>query len=441
MKKGLRIISLALSCIIILGFVSLSYGADFDLITGAAFGYSKSDGIKDGTSDTKATTADPITVSPATSNGMQYYFNGTSITNLGSIGTSISSWGSMVGALTQAFAYSARGIATAIQNSSTITWPTVSYYFSPTTSDNGANVNFSVGSASSFAAVVNQISEFFREVWRYEYRMGKYLMPDFNSYNYNGSDWLSLSASYLDTNGDRTATTISQESAFLQLRNLTRYTNNTTTNGFYRLIGQTLGTNQTTLNQFFSPISGNNVQYLNRSLWADIRVIWYYLSASLRNIIMTPSSFTLTDYANNTSTVSPHSMYDYLTMFGANISQSLGRLAFVLANDEDIALRQQTQDQQNAYKTNFTASGASARMSTSDIGTASDSVSELKSAFTSSASARDAFNGFSSGTDGRWNWFSTEILNSLDTTTNNRKSYNLTNFLDDYYNEVLRYAD
>ena len=417
MKKRMRIISLVLSCILIIGFVSLSYGADFEPITGAAFGFQSSAGIKTGTNDIKASATDPngsssnpYYVKPSSSNGTQYYYNGSSITNLGSIGATINSWGSLVSAISQSFAYSAKGIADAINNSSVFTWPSLNYTYSPTTSDNATNVNFSLGSSVGLQAINNQLTEMFRESWRFQYKiLNNGVIIGNNSSNGFNQDYLwkkyltavSGSIPKLSSGGVYSTQSIdfSSMSILGAIEALLYYSASGTTNGISLLV-RDVRDNNAALDDYLYDSDLNPTLIPRTTVWQNMRDFW------------------------------------------TNISDHLAHLRYVLANDEDIQLRQQTVDQQTAYKTNFTASGASGRLSGSDIADTAAAGSELKSAFTSSASSRDAFNGFSAGTDGRWNWFSTEILNSLDTTTNNRKSNeNLTNFLGDYYNEVIRYAD
>lgn len=451
MKKRMRIISLVLSCILIIGFVSLSYGADFEPVTGAAFGLQASAGVKAGTSEIKASATDPngssqypYYVKPSSSNGTQYYYNGSSITNLGSIGATINSWGSMVGAITQSFAYSAKGIADAINQSSVFNWPSLNYTYSPSTTDNAANVNFSLGSSVGLQAINNQLTEMFRESWRFQYRMFKYFMPSVDQLNDNwNGPYYRRRVSF---DGTLTQESRSNSSIMVEFANFMYDFLVTESNLARRIFGSTVDSDNSSAawNKMFAINTGNEITNPSTSLWSDIRYLVRYITHIDTNTLRLPSSgtFTIYDSSHTALNVSPTSIYDWLRRLGNNLSDNVSRLAFVLANDEDIALRQQTEDQQTAYKTNFTVSGAAGRMSGSDIADTAAAGSEIKSAFTSSASGRDAFNGFSADTDGRWDWFSIEILNSLDTTTNNRKSNDdLTNFLGDYYNEVIRYVD
>lgn len=133
--------------------------------------------------------------------------------------------------------------------------------------------------------------------------------------------------------------------------------------------------------------------------------------------------------------------------FWTNTSDHLSHLRYVLANDEDIAIRQSSDSARDAYADDFVSSSGSAAPSASDIGSAASSVSDLKSAFSSSASGRDAFNGFTgSSSDDRWGWFSQDCLDSLDTSSSSGRRYlksssgGFTNFSSEYYNEVMNYV-
>lgn len=185
---------------------------------------------------------------------------------------------------------------------------------------------------------------------------------------------------------------------------------------------------------------------LKRSLWADVRLINRYLTLLIRRTVGNDGqTYYIYDYNNQKlANTSYFSLTTYFKLLGQTMSQSIGRLAFVLANDQDIAIRDNTSSQASTLNSTFFSSSGSGKVNNSnfqDLGFASSSI---KTGFASSANARDAFNGFStSGSDGRWDWFSQNILDSLDTTTNYSKSTksSFTNFVDVYYNEVISYAD
>lgn len=456
MKKRMRIISLVLSCIMIIGFVSLSYGADFEPITGAAFGFQALSGIKTDTSEIKAAAAnpvgsssDPFYVKPQSSSGTRYY-----LTNTGAVtqnSTTIGSFVNMVTELTYSMAYNAVAICNRINALGTNYLSDIETYTSTLVGKLG-NVESDVDDLRRYfdTTYYQLITSIDNKLTTIKNNAGlgpfmPYYMPDSSVYDYTADAWKkyvirtanSTSASTTNKEND---SFILQFKDYLNAQNLIEYW--TYKREFDFVIPDDYANEQ--YQKWFNMNTGAEVTAFKRSIWVDIRYINRFLTSFIYKTtgILSGTTFTLYDYDNTANTVTPNSLYDFIRMSNEYITHSLGRLAFVLANDEDIALRQQTLDQQTAYKTNFTASGASGRMSGSDIADTAAAGSELKSAFTSSASGRDAFNGFSAGTDGRWDWFSTEILNSLDTTINNRKSNdNLTNFLEDYYNEVIKYAD
>lgn len=456
MKKRMRIISLVLSCIMIIGFVSLSYGADFEPVTGAAFAFQSLSGIKAGTSDVKAAAAnpvgsssDPFYVKPVSGSINRYYL--TSTGSVTSQNSTISSFAHIVGDISYSIAYSLQAVCNRINAIGT------SYL-----SDIKTSTSTILGKLGNVESDVDDLRRYFDTTYyqlitsidnklttiKNSAGLGPfipYYMPDPSVYDYTNAAWNTISVRSATNTGVSTESYTS-DSFVRQLRKILLSENEISYQSFRRLFNYVISSDyeNETYQTWTNINTGASFKPTPRSLWVDVRYINRYLTALVWRLtgIDSTVSFSIYDSSHTASSVSPISIYDWLRILGTNLSDNLSRLAYVLANDEDIQLRQQTLDQQNAYKTNFTASGAAGRMSGSDIADTAAAGSELKSAFSSSASGRDAFNGFSQGSDGRWDWFSTDILNSLDTTTNNRKSNdNLTNFLDDYYNEVIKYAD
>lgn len=275
-----------------------------------------------------------------------------------------------------------------------------------------------------------------------------YFMPD-SSFDFSANSWKRYGLRRTDGSSVSSSTTYN-DSFIMQLKDYLDAGNQFDYWTYSRTLGYVMGESydNVTYNNWFNTTTGELYQPVRRSIWADVRMLGRLISNLNYRLLADDSNktYTLTDYNNVSSNVSSIGITDYLKQFGTNITASLGRLAFVLANDQDIALRNNTVDQVTAFTSNFTSSGSPSRVSAGDIGTIASGVADLKSGFSSSANASDAFRGFStSGQDERWNWFSQEILNSLDTTGSNNRSLksnnNFTNFTSKYYNEVVKYAD
>lgn len=275
-----------------------------------------------------------------------------------------------------------------------------------------------------------------------------YFMPD-SSFDFSANSWRRYGLRRTDGSGVSSSTTYN-DSFIMQLKDYLDAGNQFDYWTYSRTLGYVMGESydNVTYNNWFNTTTGELYQPVRRSIWADVRMLGRLISNLNYRLLADDSNktYTLTDYNNVTSNVSSIGITDYFKQFGSNITASLGRLAFVLANDQDIALRNNTADQVSALTTNFTGSGSPSKITAGDIGTMASGAAELKSGFSSSANASDAFRGFStSGQDDRWNWFSQDILNSLDTTGNNNRSLksnnDFTNFTLDYYNEVIRYAN
>lgn len=104
-------------------------------------------------------------------------------------------------------------------------------------------------------------------------------------------------------------------------------------------------------------------------------------------------------------------LLDALGLIGTSLQNPLAKLQYVLADEDDIALKDASKDNQNSFKDNFTGDGDAA-VKPSDIGDMADFSSGLKDAFSGSGSLSDVFSLFS---DSRASWFfSEEVARDLD---------------------------
>lgn len=411
--------------------------SDITLEDSSAIGGSSSKVIGDN-DVIKAATSDTIVV-PSQSYGIQYYYNSNSntITNLGSIGYNIRTWGDMVSAITQAFAYSAKSISSS--SGTTFTWPSLNYTYSPTTSDNGVNVNFSVGSSVGLQAINNQLSEMFRENWRYQFRMFKYFMPSVDQLN---DDWIgTFYRRRLGVNGTYESTSVSSPSIMFEFDKYMKdslFNQATLARRIIMGVVESSSTNEP-WNKLYSINNGNEIANPSSSLWADIRYINRYLTHLDTNLIRTPSgaNYYLYDKDHNQTSISPSSMYDYMRRIGNNLSDNISRLAYVLANDDDIALRQQNADNVTSFKNNLSGNNG---LSPTKIVNAKNIGSDITSGMSSNASISDG-TAILSGDSNAWAWFTSDTANALDSVSNMRKSENIEYYyLTQYENELNRYV-
>lgn len=276
-----------------------------------------------------------------------------------------------------------------------------------------------------------------------------YFMPDPNNFDYTGAGFREFTV-YSANNDGVTSTSRNRDNFIRILRDYLGADNALFYQSFRRLFNYVITSDYANENyqKVFNMNTGAEYSLPVRSVWVDIRYINRFLTALIYRVTGEPlQNGIITKYDNTTISADKSlTLKQYLYLLGENVTSSLGRLAYVLANDQDITLHNNTADQVSALTSSFTSSGSPSKVSASDISTMASGAAELKSGFSSSANASDAFRGFStSGQDERWNWFSIDILNSLDTTGSNNRSLksnnNFTNFSSEYYNEVMRYAD
>ena len=124
----------------------------------------------------------------------------------------------------------------------------------------------------------------------------------------------------------------------------------------------------------------------------------YFTATAVRS---TGANQYIRGYLNNSlyNEGQPTSVMDALQYLSMALGKPLGRLQYVLADDDIIQRKQANASQTAAALDNFTGSG-SAAASVSDITAVKDSVGSLKDATSGGASFSQAFNAFSGDSDG-----------------------------------------
>lgn len=270
-----------------------------------------------------------------------------------------------------------------------------------------------------------------------------YFMPD-SSYDFSSSDWSSYKRMKVDENiapsvSDVTSSSLGVRfSDFLNdILNNTYYTSRALTS---RVLGS--GFTGTAYNALVNIRSGSNYGYNAGSLWADMKSGFRQMTIGLNYLVGDDNgSYHLTDYNNSSVSVPNHSLYDYFRLFGMTVSDSLGRLAYVLANDEDIVARDASSSVRAAYTNDFLKPSGSASASVSDFGTLASGSSSLSDSFHSSYGASDALGALSDQGDGRWDWFSQTTMDNLNSSGNRSSSMlksnrGYTNFYEERYRMI-----
>lgn len=117
-----------------------------------------------------------------------------------------------------------------------------------------------------------------------------------------------------------------------------------------------------------------------------------------------------------------------------NIQSDTRQLQEVLANATDVAIRQDQAARVDQLNNDFLSSSGEASVSLGDIGSASDSISELKGSLSGGASASSLWSVLGSGSDG-WGWFSSATAADLDSSGSLMSIQNYT-YLNNYYQEL-----
>lgn len=143
----------------------------------------------------------------------------------------------------------------------------------------------------------------------------------------------------------------------------------------------------------------------------------------------------------DTSTFTPSSAIDGIYKYLNTIQAPVSRLAYVLANDQEIAARDKAAANQTAVVDNFIDSSGSGAAAPSDFGSLSDLSSGFKDNIATDASVSGIWNIFNSDNFG---WFSQETADQLDTSESTSRSLRSsgsypTPLLDQQTEEILNY--
>lgn len=141
---------------------------------------------------------------------------------------------------------------------------------------------------------------------------------------------------------------------------------------------------------------------------------------------------------NNNNPLAYLSIADMIDDYSRMFIPMIAKLQYALADDDMIAAKRANAPQEQSVISNFTGSG-DASASVSDFVGVKDSVSALKNSLSGGASYNQAFNILGGDSDG-WSWFTTEVAESMDSTSNGstrRGSVPVsTPYLDSYYDSI-----
>lgn len=269
-----------------------------------------------------------------------------------------------------------------------------------------------------------------------------YFMPD-SSYDFSSNDWSSYKRMKLDDNIGSSVSDVSSSSLGVRFSD---FLNDFLNNSFYTsraLTSRVLGSSfaGTAYNALVPIRSGGNTGYNAGSLWADMKTGFRQMSIGFNYLVGDDNgSYHLTDYNNSVVSVPKHSLYDYFRLFGMTVSDSLGRLAYVLANDDDIALRQTQHDNMSTVTSDFTSGDVS--VTPAKLGGLKSVGSALTEGLSTSASVSDGLSVLGSGSDA-WDWFSDENAQAFDSVSTRSmiriQRGSSASYLDQYYKDVMSY--
>lgn len=117
-----------------------------------------------------------------------------------------------------------------------------------------------------------------------------------------------------------------------------------------------------------------------------------------------------------------------------DINNNVRYLQEVLANSTDAAIRRDQASRVDQINDDFLSSSGSSSVSLGDLGSASDSITQLKGSLSGGASASSLWSVLGSGSDS-WGWFSSATAADLDTSGQLMSIQNYS-FLDQYYQEL-----
>lgn len=120
--------------------------------------------------------------------------------------------------------------------------------------------------------------------------------------------------------------------------------------------------------------------------------------------------------------------------FASYIRDDVHQLQEVLANATDAAIRQDQAARVDQLNNDFLSSSGEASVSLGDLGSASDSITQLKGSLSGGASASSLWSVLGSGSDG-WGWFSSATAADLDSSGSLMSIQNYT-YLNQYYQDL-----
>lgn len=271
-----------------------------------------------------------------------------------------------------------------------------------------------------------------------------YFMPDPNNFDYTGAGFREFTV-YSANNDGVTSTSRNRDNFIRILRDYLGADNALFYQSFRRLFNYVITSDYANENyqKVFNMNTGVEYSLPVRSIWVDIRYINRYLTALIYRITGEPlQNGILTKYDNTTFTADKTlTLKQYFYILGETISRSLGRLAYVLASDEDIEIREDSDNVRNTFANDFINSSGSGSASISDYSSLANGSSSIKSGLNSSYGVSDITNSLSNSNDGRWIWFSQTTLNYLNSTGQNNRNLlksnkEYTSFYDDRYNMI-----
>lgn len=178
---------------------------------------------------------------------------------------------------------------------------------------------------------------------------------------------------------------------------------------------------------FYYPVTGitNGVSLLVRDVRDNDAALDDYLYDSQLNATLIPRT----------------TIWQNMRDFWTNTSDHLAHLRYVLANDDDISLRQTQHDNMATVTSDFTSGDVS--VTPAKLGGLKSVGSALTGGFSSSASVSDGLSVLGSDSDA-WDWFTDENAQAFDSVSGSRNLRMFrfgTCYLDKYYMDVMPYVN
>lgn len=268
-----------------------------------------------------------------------------------------------------------------------------------------------------------------------------YFMPD-SSYDFSNNSWKQYVRRVIGTDITFSNSTVTSSSLAVQLRDYLYDSLLIQGRSTLRLEGLVMGDSYSDqyYNKSFVMSSGNEQNLGTQSIWADIRKVSRYITQFGYRTTGDPlNNGVITKYDNSSINVDRTlTLKQYMYLLGENITSSLGRLAFVLANDQDIALRNNTSNNVSQFNYTFASSNSNASVGVNDFVSLGSVSGSLKSSFSSNGTISDISSSLSNSDDGRWDWFSINTFYDLDSTGQNARN-NVKSYIEftDFYSDRL----